>query len=102
MPPRATSGSTAACLRAGKFASGIVQHEYAHQGAFFAFGKADRARLQRELGGKDWYYENAGVAHDDHVCERFAHTLSWVYWSSNANVDKGKAAMARPRSSARS
>ncbi len=78
-------------LASGRFAWGIVQHEYAHQVAWFAFDKTERTKLTRALGGKDWWYEKPGLAHDDHACERFAATLAYAYWPSSANSEKPEA-----------
>ena len=80
-------------LASGRFAWGIVQHEYAHQVAFLLFGKSDRAELKRALGGTAWCHEKPRVAHDANTCERFAHTLAWSYWTSRDNVERPEAAM---------
>ena len=80
-------------LSSGRFAWGIVQHEYAHQVAFFLVGMKERAKLTRLLGAKDWCYEVRGLGHDDHACERFSSTLAWAYWPSSDNVEKPEAAM---------
>ena len=75
-------------LASGRFSWGIVQHEYAHQVAFFLFGGEQRELLVRRLGAKAWCYEVAGVAHRDQACERFAATLAWSYWPSADNTEK--------------
>lgn len=75
----------ATLLDSGRFAWGVVQHEMAHQVDFFLLDGAKRAALQQALGGKDWCYEVAGVAHADHGCERFASELAWAYWPSSDN-----------------
>ena len=75
----------ATLLDSGRFAWGVVQHELAHQVDFFLLDDAKRATLQQALGGKDWCYEVAGVAHADHGCERFASELAWSYWPSPDN-----------------
>jgi hypothetical protein len=75
-------------LASGKFAWGIVQHEYAHQVAFLALGLAQRAHVRRILGGQAWCHEVRGLAHDDHACERFASMLAWSYWPSRHNVER--------------
>ena len=80
-------------LGSGRFAWGIVQHEYAHQVAFLLFGKSDRAELKRSLGGDAWCHEKSGVDHDGNTCERFAHTLAWSYWTSKDNVERSDAVM---------
>ena len=69
-----------------KYAWGIVQHEYAHQVAFFLLDAAARRRVQAWLGGSDWCYEDATVGHDDHACERFASSLAWAYWARPRNI----------------
>jgi hypothetical protein len=69
-----------------KYAWGIIQHEYAHQIDYFLFQRADRRAVRNTLGGKDWCYETAGVAHDDHGCERFADVFSWAFWPTQENV----------------
>jgi hypothetical protein len=63
-----------------RYAWGIVQHEYAHQVAFFLVDARARRRVQRWLGGGDWCYEGESAADDDHACERFASSLTWAYW----------------------
>lgn len=73
-------------LAAGRFSWGIVQHEYAHQVAFFLFGKKERARLARFFGARAWCYERAELHHDGQACERFASALAWAYWPSPHNV----------------
>jgi hypothetical protein len=64
-----------------KYAWGIVQHEYAHQVAFFLLDAAARRRAQAWLGGSDWCSEDETVEHDDRACERFASSLAWAYWA---------------------
>ena len=80
-------------LAAGKFSWGIVQHEYAHQVAFFAFGGDERRILTRALGARDWCYEVRGLSHDEHACERLASTLAWVHWPAKENTERTEAAM---------
>jgi hypothetical protein len=72
-------------LRAGEFAWGVVQHEYAHQVDYLLFDQTDRALLLKLLGGRDWCYGRSGLAHDQYGCERFASTLAWSYWPSTEN-----------------
>jgi hypothetical protein len=72
-------------LDAGRFAWGIVQHEYAHQVDFFLFDDAIHAELLKELGGVDWCNGVADLPHADYGCERFASTLAWTYWPSPNN-----------------
>jgi hypothetical protein len=79
-------------LHAGTFAWGVVQHEFAHQVDFLVLDEAQRSRLQRLLGGRDWCYEVPGLWHAEHGCERFASTLAWSYWQSPNNCMKPTAA----------
>ena len=72
-------------LDSGRFAWGVVQHELAHQVDFFLLDDAKRATLLQALGGKDWCYGVAGLAHADYGCERFASELAWAYWQSPDN-----------------
>ena len=72
-------------LDSGRFAWGVVQHELGHQVDFFLLDDAKRAILLRALGGKDWCYGVAGLAHADYGCERFASELAWAYWQSPDN-----------------
>ena len=81
-------------LSAGRFSWGIVQHEYAHQVAFFLFGTDQRTKITRALGAKDWCYEVSGLHHDDHACERFAATLAYAYWKSPQNTERHESKMA--------
>jgi hypothetical protein len=87
--PHATPGDIwlpRGLLRAGKFAWGIVQHEYAHQVGYFLVGLDERFRLIRRLRGRAWCHERPGIPHHAHACERFAHILTWAYWPSRHNV----------------
>jgi hypothetical protein len=72
-------------LDAGEFAWGVVQHEYAHQVDYLLFDEAQRAVLLKRLGGRDWCYATAGLAHEQYGCERFASTLAWSFWPSPEN-----------------
>jgi hypothetical protein len=72
-------------LDSGRFAWGVVQHEYAHQVDYLLFDDALRARLLRQLGGFDWCYSLPGLKHGDYGCERFASTFAWSFWPSPAN-----------------
>ena len=72
-------------LNSGRFSWGVVQHEYAHQVDFFLLNTTSRNELQELLGGSDWCYERASLAHGQHACERFASTLAWAYWQSPQN-----------------
>jgi hypothetical protein len=64
---------------------GIVQHEYAHQVWWFALDDAQRGFLQEKLRGADLCYQQPGLDHDAHVCERFASTLAWAFWPVEGN-----------------
>ena len=89
--PRSAPGDIwldARLLRSGKFAWGIVQHEYAHQVAFFMFGRTERGRITRLFRARGWCHERRGLAHDDHACERFASALAWAYWPSPDNTER--------------
>jgi len=90
-------------LRAGRFGWAVVQDEYAHQLDFFRFDWSMRARLNLELGARDWCYGVSGLAHGEYGCERFSSTLVWSYWPSRNNAyrpttpDDESAAMAPTR-----
>jgi hypothetical protein len=75
-------------LDAGIFSWGVVQHEYAHQVDFFLLDDAKRQALMGALGGSDWCYSVAGLAHAQYGCERFASTLAWAYWPAAQNSMK--------------
>jgi hypothetical protein len=75
----------ASLLDSGRYAWGVVQHELGHQVDFLLLDDAKRAILQQQLGGEDWCYTTAGLAHDQHACERFASELAWAYWPSADN-----------------
>ena len=75
----------ASLLDTGRFAWGVVQHEYAHQVDFALLDDVGRARLQALLGGTAWC---SGAPHDELACERFADLLAWAYWPSADNVMK--------------
>src|SRR6266516_1829308 len=86
-PSRATPGEIgldANLLDAGSFAWGVIQHEYAHQVAFFLPTAAARALLLAELGGSTWCAQGGGPS-PALGCERFASTLAWAYWPSADN-----------------
>jgi hypothetical protein len=77
-------------LNSGPFAWGPIQHEYAHQVDFFLLTGDQRAVLNTRLGGKVWSYDasSAALHGPDHAAlgaERFASTLAWAYWQSDAN-----------------
>lgn len=78
-------------LDEGRFAWGVVQHEFAHQVDFLLLDDAVRARLLRILGGVQWCWgpsRNQDLEHAEYGCERFASTLAWAYWPSDENVLK--------------
>jgi hypothetical protein len=72
-------------LDAGRFAWGVVQHEYAHQVDFALLDTATRAQLHGILGGAAW---SGPEGHSNLDCERFADLVAWSYWASNDNVMK--------------
>jgi hypothetical protein len=76
----------ASLLDSGRFSWGVVQHEFAHQVDFMLLDDTKRAELNVALGGKDWCYSVAGLAHADYGCERFASELAWAYWPSPDNA----------------
>jgi hypothetical protein len=79
----------ASLLDSGRFAWGVIQHEYAHQVDFFLLDDAARAQLLQLLGGTAWCVDDMpGLAHADYACERFASTLAWAYWQSPDNCMK--------------
>jgi hypothetical protein len=89
LAPSATAGTIeldAGLLDAGRFAWGVVQHEFAHQVDFFLLDDAMRSRLAACLGGESWWQTPGGLAHRALTSERFASTLAWVYWPSPDNV----------------
>jgi hypothetical protein len=77
----------ASLLDSGKFAWGVVQHEYAHQVDFALFNDAIRSRLLAKVGGSSWW-SLPGLGHAKLGSERFASTLAWAYWPSPANSMK--------------
>lgn len=76
----------ASLLDSGRYAWGVVQHEFGHQVDFLLLDDAKRALLQQQLGGQDWCYTTPNLAHDQHGCERFASELAWAYWQSPDNT----------------
>ena len=72
----------ASLLDAGRFAWGVVQHEYAHQVDFLVLSDDARAKLQAALGATAWC---TGAPHGALGCERFADLVSWAYWQSPDN-----------------
>jgi hypothetical protein len=75
----------------------IVQHEYAHQVWDFGLDEAARALLRQRLGGADLCYEQPGLPHEAHACERFADTLAWAYWPDPDNPSRSSRAMGARR-----
>jgi hypothetical protein len=69
-------------LNSGRFAWGVVQHEYAHQVEFYLLNSTTRSQLAKLLGGKAWCWETVELKHSEYGCERFASTLAWAYWPS--------------------
>ncbi|MGZ8716503.1 MAG: hypothetical protein ACXWYO_05255 [Gaiellaceae bacterium] len=76
-------------LDAGRFAWGVVQHEYAHEVDFALLTDATRAQLHSVLGGAAWC---GTEGHSTLDCERFADLVAWAYWSSADNVMKPQSA----------
>lgn len=76
-------------LDAGRFAWGVVQHEYAHQVDFALLSDATRAQLHSLLGGSAWW---GAEGHSTLDCERFADLVAWAYWTSPDNVLKPSSA----------
>lgn len=76
---------SSALLDQGRSSWGLVQHEYAHQVDFFLLDDANRARLDKLLGGKAWWPGGPVLRHDQYGAERFASTLAWSYWPSPHN-----------------
>ena len=80
-------------LDSGRFAWGVVQHEYGHQVDFFLLDDAKRARIASALGGVAWWAPgatsslapNGTLKHAQLTSERFASTLAWAYWQSPEN-----------------
>jgi hypothetical protein len=84
-----------------KYAWGLIQHEYGHQVDYFLLQDDDRAALRHLLGGQDWCYETAGLAHDDHGCERFAEVFTWAFWPDGSNIQREHAREVAPGMRAR-
>jgi hypothetical protein len=79
-------------LNSGRFSWGVVQHEYAHQVDFYLLNDTTRTSLTSLLGARDWCFEQPGLRHDQHGCERFASTLAWSYWPVSENCMRPTAA----------
>jgi hypothetical protein len=95
IPSEATRGNIwidSDLLASGRFAWGVVQHEYAHQVDYFLLDDAKRAQLLAALGGSDWCGAVAGLDHAAYGCERWASTLAWAYWQSPDNSMRPTAA----------
>jgi hypothetical protein len=71
----------------------VVQHEYAHQVWDFALDDRARAVLRARLHSADLCYEQPGLPHDAHACERFSDTLTWAYWPDPENPTHSSRAM---------
>jgi hypothetical protein len=74
-------------LDSGRYAWGVVQHEYAHQVDFFDLTDAQRTQMLASLGGASWW-QSGKLPHAQLASERFASTLAWAYWQSPDNVMK--------------
>lgn len=70
-------------LDAGRFAWGVVQHEYAHEVDFAVLTPAMRTQLHALLNGTAW---SGAEGHSSLDSERFADLVSWAYWPSLDNV----------------
>jgi hypothetical protein len=70
-------------LDAGRFAWGVVQHEFAHQVDFLLLDDAARTQLLSQLGAPDWWN---GQDHGNIGCERFASNFAWAFWPVAANA----------------
>lgn len=90
----------AGLLDSGRFAWGVVQHEYAHQVDFSLLSDGDHTELARVLRVRAWCSEVPGLAHSSYGCERFASTLAWAYWPNADNCmspkDGGESAAIAP------
>lgn len=76
-------------LDSGRFAWGVVQHEYAHEVDFALLTDRMRSTLHGVLQGTSWQGPEGHASLD---CERFADALAWAYWSSPDNVMKPQTA----------
>lgn len=73
----------------GRFAWGVIQHEYAHQLDFLVLQDPQRATLTQGLGGQAWSQTSTvPTSHDQLTSERFASTLAWAFWQSPDNIMK--------------
>jgi hypothetical protein len=71
-------------LDTGRFAWGVVQHEYAHQVDFGLLSDSMRAQFQPLLHDGAWW--GSLDQHAQLGCESFADLLAWAYWQSPDNV----------------
>jgi len=86
-----TPGQTwldAALLDSGQFSWGVVQMEYGQQVQYSIEDTQIRAQLTSDLGAQQWCYDNPSLPRGVNACERFAATLAWAYWPSDANSMK--------------
>jgi hypothetical protein len=82
----------AGLVDSGRFAWGVVQHEYAHQLDYFVLDASRRAILAGSLGGSAWWQPAGGaLPHCALTSERFASTLAWAYWPSPDNSMRPRA-----------
>jgi len=94
VPSRALPGAIwldADLLDAGRFAWGVVQHEYAHQVDFFVLRDEQREPLHALLGGAAWWGDGL-LAHGALDSERFADEVAWSFWPSPDNVMRPESA----------
>lgn len=73
-------------LDAGRFAWGVVQHEFAHEVDFLVLNEAQRSYFQKLLGARTWCDLTRELPHSAYGCERFASTLAWSFWPSRDNA----------------
>jgi len=79
-------------LDAGRFAWGVVQHEYGHQVDYGLLTDGMRAQLHVLLQGASWW-SSGGEGHSQFDCERFADLVSWAYWPAQENVMRPRSAV---------
>jgi hypothetical protein len=75
-------------LDIGQFSWGVVQMEYGQQVQYSLQDPAVRAELTTRLGARQWCYDDPTLPRGANACERFAATLAWAYWPSDANSMK--------------
>ncbi len=75
-------------LDTGQFSWGVVQMEYGQQVQYSLQDAAVRAELTTRLGAQQWCYDDPTLPRGVNACERFAATLAWAYWPSDANSMK--------------